>query len=74
LKYPLLSNQQKDEMPNVQSAACYCLYKISTLYIGAQALVASGVQNALADLVGSEGENLNLKREAASALLQVRTN
>jgi hypothetical protein len=59
-------------MPNVASAACYCLYKISTLHVGVAALVRHRVHLELLDIICSQSEkNLVLKNRAAATLLQV---
>jgi hypothetical protein len=64
----------KDPMPNVVSAACYCLFKLSALAVGVSALVQHGGHEALKTLVcGQAEDNLLIKIRAAQTLLQVRT-
>eukprot|EP00301_Raphidiophrys_heterophryoidea_P001074 c10536_g1_i1.p1 GENE.c10536_g1_i1~~c10536_g1_i1.p1 ORF type:complete len:898 (+),score=234.67 c10536_g1_i1:377-3070(+) len=64
--------QNPAERPNVQTAACGCLYKISTLFIGAKALVDHGALDHLTAIVCSEDfNNLTLKVHAANTLLQI---
>jgi hypothetical protein len=59
-------------MPNVASAACYCLYKISTLHVGVEALVRHQAHRELLEIICSSNEdNLLLKNRAAATLLQV---
>jgi hypothetical protein len=58
-------------MPNVASAAAYCLYKISTLYIGVCALVQARVPKILLNMICSEDDNLVLKISAVETLKQI---
>lgn len=63
----------KDPMPNVVSAACYCLFKLSALAVGVSALVQHSGHEALKTLICSQAEdNLMIKIRAAQTLLQVR--
>lgn len=63
----------RDPMPNVASAAAYCLFKMSTLYIGVCALVENRVPKMLLNLICSEEDNLALKMSAAETLIQIHT-
>jgi hypothetical protein len=63
----------RDPMPNVASAAAYCLFKISTLFIGVCALVENRVPKMLLTLVCSEEDNLALKMSAVETLIQIHT-
>lgn len=63
----------KDPMPNVVSAACYCLFKLSALAVGVSALVQHQGHNALVAVICAQAEdNLMIKIRAAQTLLQVR--
>ncbi len=62
----------KDPMPNVVSAACYCLFKLSALAVGVSALVQHSGHEALKNLIcGQAEDNLMIKIRAAQTLLQV---
>lgn len=62
----------KDPMPNVVSAACYCLFKLSALAVGVSALVQHSGHEALKTLIcGQAEDNLMIKIRAAQTLLQV---
>lgn len=61
----------RDPMPNVANAAAYCLQKISTLFIGVDALCKRGITQVLSDVICSTSENLVLKKSAAATLLQI---
>eukprot|EP00003_Mantamonas_plastica_P017787 TRINITY_DN2935_c0_g1_i1.p1 TRINITY_DN2935_c0_g1~~TRINITY_DN2935_c0_g1_i1.p1 ORF type:complete len:539 (-),score=148.40 TRINITY_DN2935_c0_g1_i1:389-2005(-) len=62
----------KDPMPNVVNAACTCLMKISTLFIGVHALVERGVVDLCGELLSAgEDGNLVVKTRAAATLLQI---
>eukprot|EP01122_Echinamoeba_exundans_P012152 TRINITY_DN5024_c0_g3_i1.p1 TRINITY_DN5024_c0_g3~~TRINITY_DN5024_c0_g3_i1.p1 ORF type:complete len:1078 (+),score=213.78 TRINITY_DN5024_c0_g3_i1:245-3478(+) len=63
----------RDPMPNVASAAAYCIFKISTLFIGVCALVENRVPKMLLTLVCSEEDNLALKMSAVETLIQIHT-
>lgn len=60
-----------DPMPNVASAAAYCLLKISGLYIGVSCLVKKRVPKMLLDIICSNEDNLVLKISTAETLLQI---
>jgi hypothetical protein len=69
---PTVINMLKDPMPNVASAACYCLYKVSTLHVGVEALVKHQAHLELLEIICSSNEdNLLLKNRAAATLLQI---
>ncbi|KAJ3427034.1 arf3-interacting protein [Anaeramoeba flamelloides] len=59
-----------DKMSNVQNAACYCLMKISSLYIGADSLVERGVHLKFKEMI-EKSTDLKLKSTAAQALVQI---
>lgn len=61
----------RDPMPNVASAAAYCLYKISSLFIGVTALVQHRVPKMLLNIICSSEDNLTLKISTAETLLQI---
>lgn len=61
----------RDPMPNVASAAAYCLYKISSLYIGVISLVKYRVPKILMDIICSNEDNLVLKTSSVETLLQI---
>ena len=61
----------KDPMPNVANAACYCLLKVSTLFIGAQILVSNSVISILTDLLYDPESILVMKTRCAATLLQI---
>lgn len=61
----------RDPMPNVASAAAYCLYKISSLFIGVTALVTHRVPKMLLNIICSSEDNLTLKISTAETLLQI---
>ncbi len=62
----------KDPMPNVVSAACYCLFKLSALAVGVSALVQHDGHEALKTVIcGQAEDNLMIKIRAAQTLLQV---
>ena len=60
-----------DPMPNVCNAACYCLLKISTLFIGAQTLVNYNVPDLLAGQLFNQDSHLDMKIRCAATLLQI---
>ena len=60
-----------DPMPNVGNAACYCLLKISTLFIGTQTLVHHNVTEELAKQLFSAESHLDMKIRCAATLLQI---
>jgi len=60
-----------DPMPNVANAACYCLLKISTLFIGAQTLVNYNVPEVLAKQIFNVDSHLDMKIRCAATLLQI---
>eukprot|EP01124_Arcella_intermedia_P005432 TRINITY_DN13205_c0_g1_i2.p1 TRINITY_DN13205_c0_g1~~TRINITY_DN13205_c0_g1_i2.p1 ORF type:complete len:893 (-),score=218.04 TRINITY_DN13205_c0_g1_i2:38-2716(-) len=62
-----------DDMANVANAACYCLYKICTLYIGVYSVIKEGLHKKLFSILskGPKSGDLLLKRTAAETLLQI---
>ena len=60
-----------DPMPNVASAACYCLLKISTLYIGVQTLITHDITTILSKKLADPDSNLDMKTRGAATLLQI---
>jgi len=61
----------EDPMPNVANAACYCLLKISTLFIGVQTLVTHDVTAVLTKLLCDPESILMMKTRCAATLLQI---
>ncbi|KAJ6237187.1 arf3-interacting protein [Anaeramoeba flamelloides] len=59
-----------DKMSNVQNAACYCLMKISSLYIGADSLVKRNVHLKLKEII-EKSTDLKLKSTAVQALVHI---
>lgn len=68
---PRVIEMVKDPMPNVASAACYCLLKISTLYIGVQTLLANDITALLSKLLFDPDSNLDMKTSCAATLNQI---
>ena len=68
---PRVIEMLNDPMPNVASAACYCLLKISTLYIGVQTLVTHDITSILAKLLFDADSNLDMKTRCAATLNQI---
>ena len=62
----------RDGMPAVVAMAASCLHKVSTLVIGAQAIVSAGLHTGLAALLlAPPSDDLLLRTHLASTLLQV---
>eukprot|EP00339_Tiarina_fusa_P014446 CAMPEP_0116998856 /NCGR_PEP_ID=MMETSP0472-20121206/1782_1 /TAXON_ID=693140 ORGANISM="Tiarina fusus, Strain LIS" /NCGR_SAMPLE_ID=MMETSP0472 /ASSEMBLY_ACC=CAM_ASM_000603 /LENGTH=425 /DNA_ID=CAMNT_0004698135 /DNA_START=376 /DNA_END=1653 /DNA_ORIENTATION=- len=68
---PRVIEMLNDPMPNVASAACYCLLKISTLFIGVQTLVTHNITSILAKLLFDPDSNLDMKTRCAATLNQI---
>ena len=69
---PRIVEMLSDTMPAVSAAAANCLYKISGLYIGVQAMLAAGVVETLTkQLLHPTSTDLLLRSNLASTLLQV---
>mmetsp|Transcript_28056 Transcript_28056/g.71514 ORF Transcript_28056/g.71514 Transcript_28056/m.71514 type:complete len:726 (-) Transcript_28056:133-2310(-) len=67
----IIDRLKNDKMTNVASAACYCLYKISTLYIGVVSLIDRQVVSTMVDTIRRKDQDILLKTRAASTILQV---
>ena len=69
---PRIVDMLADSMPAVCAAAANCLYKISGLYIGVQAMLTAGVVGTLtSQLLHPTSSDLLLRSNLASTLLQV---
>ena len=68
---PRVLEMLNDPMPNVASAACYCLLKISTLYIGVQTLITHDITTVLSRLLFDQNSNLDMKTRCAATLMQI---
>ena len=69
---PRVVHMLVDAMPAVSAAAANCLYKVSGLYIGAQAMLSAGVVPTLtAQLLRPTSSDLLLRSHLASTLLQI---
>eukprot|EP01128_Nolandella_sp_AFSM9_P004007 TRINITY_DN1762_c0_g1_i1.p1 TRINITY_DN1762_c0_g1~~TRINITY_DN1762_c0_g1_i1.p1 ORF type:complete len:1390 (+),score=319.09 TRINITY_DN1762_c0_g1_i1:386-4555(+) len=58
-------------MTNVANAACYCLFKVSSLYIGAHSLVIEDIHKRLFEVLVNEDTDLLIKKTAAQTLLNI---
>lgn len=69
---PRIVDMLADSMPAVCAAAANCLYKISGLYIGVQAMLTAGVVGTLtSQLLHPTSSDLLLRSNLASTLLQI---
>eukprot|EP01094_Clydonella_sp_ATCC50884_P005969 TRINITY_DN1497_c1_g1_i2.p1 TRINITY_DN1497_c1_g1~~TRINITY_DN1497_c1_g1_i2.p1 ORF type:complete len:472 (+),score=143.72 TRINITY_DN1497_c1_g1_i2:163-1578(+) len=68
---PRVIQMIKDPMPNVVSAACQCLLKISSLYCGSHALLSRNVHLLLEEVICSQKLDLVIKARAVETILSM---
>eukprot|EP00736_Rhodelphis_marinus_P002880 Rmarinus@m.5798 len=70
----VLEMAEKDQMMNVRQAACECLAKVSTLYIGVVSLVRAGAVDILARILHSPTDVVDtlIKFKVVRTLIQIR--
>eukprot|EP01125_Pyxidicula_operculata_P020916 TRINITY_DN786_c0_g2_i1.p1 TRINITY_DN786_c0_g2~~TRINITY_DN786_c0_g2_i1.p1 ORF type:complete len:1085 (+),score=296.57 TRINITY_DN786_c0_g2_i1:20-3274(+) len=68
---PKVINMLDESMTNVAQAACSCLYRICTLYIGVYSVIKCGLHKKLFSIIINESQDIMLKKTASQTLLQI---